>query len=351
MDLKCLCCEHEFEGAISKDELGWHSVCEDCGSSFDVAVPEGRIVVAFTNPNYDSVEPYKNFEQDSPVENICAYYVFATPDEFVNKWYEMVENPAGMWYWVIDTAFEYPNGEIGELLITSGACDPGDIEIFNDAWALGKEEDIDVLLQETPVPEAHVTLTDAQRQEARAILEEVVYADMSADELKLVVAYETEQYKTKVDELFKKGWPAGMVSDKVQEWYADYRMADGTADALYVYIEIIEYLGIEPEFIDENVNREAIREAETVEAKYKDAIVNETLAYSFHSDVCRFFDNEKETVSVVEKMKHITVFEVKSKDQTVEREAPLVDRISDAQVRSGVVGPCDGKSTDEYVKE
>ncbi len=351
MELKCLCCDHEFEGTISKDELGWHSVCEDCGSSFDVDVPEGRIVVAFTNPDYDSAEPYKNFEQDRPIENICAYYAFAAPDEFINKWYEMVENPAGMWYWVIDTEFEYANGEKGEHLITSGACDPGDIVIFNDVWGLGGEKELDVLLQETPVSAAHLALTDAQRKEAGAILDEVIYLDMSADELSLVVAYETEQYQSIVDELFKKGWPAGRVSDAVQAWYADYRMADGTADALYRYIEIIEYLGIEPEFIDEDVNREAIREAELVETKHKDAIVNETLAYSFHGDVSRFYDKDKETVSVVEKMKHITVFEVKSKDLSVERAVPLQDKISDAQARSGETVACDGKVMDDFVKE
>lgn len=36
MKLKCLQCEHEFDGSISKDELGWHSSCPECGGSFDV---------------------------------------------------------------------------------------------------------------------------------------------------------------------------------------------------------------------------------------------------------------------------------------------------------------------------
>lgn len=126
MDLKCLCCENEFEGTISKDELGWHSVCDDCGSSFDVDVPEGRIVVAFTNPDYDSAEPYKNFEQELPEENICSYYAFDTPKSFLEKWRELVNEPDGMWYWVLDD----------NVCICSGACDPGDIEIFEEHFGL-----------------------------------------------------------------------------------------------------------------------------------------------------------------------------------------------------------------------
>ena len=40
MKLTCLQCGNEFEGTVSKDDLGWHSVCPECGSSFDVDVPE-----------------------------------------------------------------------------------------------------------------------------------------------------------------------------------------------------------------------------------------------------------------------------------------------------------------------
>ena len=38
MKLKCLHCEHEFEGTISYDEFGWHSSCPECGCSFDVDI-------------------------------------------------------------------------------------------------------------------------------------------------------------------------------------------------------------------------------------------------------------------------------------------------------------------------
>lgn len=42
MKLKCLHCEHEFDGTISYDDLGWHSSCPVCGASFDVDVPDTR---------------------------------------------------------------------------------------------------------------------------------------------------------------------------------------------------------------------------------------------------------------------------------------------------------------------
>lgn len=38
MKIKCWNCGHEFEGTVSYDELGWHSYCSECESSFDVEV-------------------------------------------------------------------------------------------------------------------------------------------------------------------------------------------------------------------------------------------------------------------------------------------------------------------------
>lgn len=40
MLLKCLQCEHEFEGIAEWDELGLHSSCPACGGSFDVDADE-----------------------------------------------------------------------------------------------------------------------------------------------------------------------------------------------------------------------------------------------------------------------------------------------------------------------
>ena len=39
MKFTCLHCEHEFEGSASLDRLGWHTLCPECGCSFDVDLP------------------------------------------------------------------------------------------------------------------------------------------------------------------------------------------------------------------------------------------------------------------------------------------------------------------------
>lgn len=122
MKLKCLNCEHEFDGCISKDELGWHSICPECGCSFDVDVPDGKIVMAFA---WDESERY--FTDDWHDDNwIATYYAFDTEEEFVVEWKNKADKPDGMWYWVLD------NG----VCICSGACDPSDIEIFEEHWGI-----------------------------------------------------------------------------------------------------------------------------------------------------------------------------------------------------------------------
>lgn len=138
MILKCLQCDHEFEGTISRDDLGWHSCCPFCGGSFDVDVPHGKIIIAFTNPEYDKDDPYENFVQRMPERNICSYYAFASRREFLEKWEKLAEDPDGMWYWIIE----------GDHRITYGGCSIQDIELICDAWGVEAERpyDIDSLL-------------------------------------------------------------------------------------------------------------------------------------------------------------------------------------------------------------
>ena len=67
--IKCWNCGHEFIGSLSNDELGWHSYCEKCESSFDVDIEEyvvpngtkvkfadGRIGIVDGNDNEDTEE-------------------------------------------------------------------------------------------------------------------------------------------------------------------------------------------------------------------------------------------------------------------------------------------------------
>lgn len=134
MKTKCLNCGHEEERRISLDELGWHSYCDECDNSFDVDVPQGRIVMAFTDPEDDSDNPYAPFTDDFTGENVNIYFAFDTIEDFINKWKRIIngeEGPYGMWYWVL----------VDNKLICSGACDPDDIEIFEEYFGNEIKED------------------------------------------------------------------------------------------------------------------------------------------------------------------------------------------------------------------
>lgn len=121
MKLKCCNCGNKFEGTISHDELGWHSYCNECNTSFDVDVPNGKILMLFASEDTDLDSTF----QDDYLENaICFYRAYNSIRTFINAWKKVVEEPKSMWYWVIDGT----NGDY----ITSGACDPDDIEIFKD---------------------------------------------------------------------------------------------------------------------------------------------------------------------------------------------------------------------------
>lgn len=128
MKLKCSNCGHEFDGCITSEDSVWYSYCNECLSPFDVDVPKGRIIMAFAN---DCGDYYDDFFSDDwyDTNEFISYYAFDTPEEFMEKWNKVVDNPDSMWYWVLD------NGE----LICSGACDPGDEEIFEEYFGFEKE--------------------------------------------------------------------------------------------------------------------------------------------------------------------------------------------------------------------
>lgn len=126
MKLKCLHCGHEFDGTICFDNFGWHSSCEKCNGSFDVDVPTNRIIMAFaddSNPDDD----YRNFVDYMTESTLVSIYGFDTPEEFIEFWKTKSDpygTPDSMWYFVLDNC----------ICICSGACDPNDIEIFEEHW-------------------------------------------------------------------------------------------------------------------------------------------------------------------------------------------------------------------------
>lgn len=124
-------CGKKFEGTVSRSKLGWHSVCPCCGSSFNVDLPNGKFAIVFAD---DDGENYvKNFTEQYTKANIKSYHTFKTKEEFITYWKDMYENPEGMWYWCLDFSHpeEYPDG----YCFCSGACDPDDIEIFEEYFA------------------------------------------------------------------------------------------------------------------------------------------------------------------------------------------------------------------------
>lgn len=122
MKLQCLHCDHKYDGTIAYDELGWHGSCPECGATFDVDVPEGKILMLFAGRE---TEFDGDFQDDHTKNEIYSYRAFNSVRSFMRKWKQLAENPESMWYWVID-------GENGHY-ITSGACSIDcDKDIFKD---------------------------------------------------------------------------------------------------------------------------------------------------------------------------------------------------------------------------
>lgn len=103
----------------------------DYKSKFDTELLKGKIVLAFTDPldaliedddNDTKEDNYKYFTDDFTGYGVHTYYVFDTIEELINNWESIYNKPNGMWYWCLD------NG----VCFCSGACDPDDIEIFEE---------------------------------------------------------------------------------------------------------------------------------------------------------------------------------------------------------------------------
>ena len=74
-----------------------------------------------------------------------------------------------------------------------------------------------------------------RRKLAEEILQTVTYFDMDEEQTNLVVEYELEIYKPKVDKL-KERFNNEKVEEKIHDWWLDYRIADETEDALMKYL-------------------------------------------------------------------------------------------------------------------
>lgn len=69
-----------------------------------------------------------------------------------------------------------------------------------------------------------------------SLLKTITYDDMTLEQERLVVEYETEKLKTKVDEL-KKKLSKKELEEIIHGWWLDYQIADGTEINLISYIQ------------------------------------------------------------------------------------------------------------------
>jgi phosphopantetheine adenylyltransferase len=70
---------------------------------------------------------------------------------------------------------------------------------------------------------------------AKELLMTLTYDDMDEEQEALVVEYETEQFKKRIDELRSKKSPEEL-DELIHDWWQDYQMADGTEDNLSAYV-------------------------------------------------------------------------------------------------------------------
>lgn len=69
-----------------------------------------------------------------------------------------------------------------------------------------------------------------------ALLKTLTYDEMTNEQKRLVVEYETEKLKPKVNEL-KKKLSKEALEENIHEWWLDYKIADETENNLLAYIQ------------------------------------------------------------------------------------------------------------------
>lgn len=69
-----------------------------------------------------------------------------------------------------------------------------------------------------------------------SLLKTITYDDMTLEQERLVVEYETEKLKSKVDDL-KRTMSKEQLEETIHEWWLDYQIADETENNLIVYIQ------------------------------------------------------------------------------------------------------------------
>ena len=74
-------------------------------------------------------------------------------------------------------------------------------------------------------------IKEVMRKAVRALLSNGSYGDLNEEQNAVVVEFETELWKPKVDEL-RKSMPPEEIKEIIHDWLTDYENADGTEDNL-----------------------------------------------------------------------------------------------------------------------
>lgn len=69
-----------------------------------------------------------------------------------------------------------------------------------------------------------------------SLLKTITYDDMTLEQERLVVEYETEKLKPKVNDL-KRAMSKEQLEETIHEWWLDYQIADETENNLIAYIQ------------------------------------------------------------------------------------------------------------------
>lgn len=69
----------------------------------------------------------------------------------------------------------------------------------------------------------------------QSLLNTLTYDELNDEQNKLVVEYETELWKPKVDEL-RVTKNKDEIKEIIHDWWLDYEIADGTEDNLLAYV-------------------------------------------------------------------------------------------------------------------
>ena len=78
-------------------------------------------------------------------------------------------------------------------------------------------------------------IKEAMQKAIKAILSNNSYDELNEEQNAVVVEFETELWKPKVDELRKSMQPEE-IKETIHAWWSDYEIADGTEDNLLAYV-------------------------------------------------------------------------------------------------------------------